>query len=118
MDLSFPYCPACIHVARTPLECWASNDVDVDVSSDEETYEATRVVDSNDDWLAPPLSLSSMHILRRLSLDRDPLVLDFCDLSQSHRVMVDEGLFEGGISLPGSSSITEKGHVCLRTCLH
>ena len=111
VDESFQPIVLHVHVAQAPLKCRVSNREDDDVSGDEETYEATRVVDSDDDRLAPPLSPSSTHILQRLLLGRDPLMSNFCDLSQSHRVVADGRLFEGDISLLGSSSVTEKGHV-------
>jgi hypothetical protein len=87
------------------------NRVDVEVSGDEETCEAARAANSDDERPAPPLSSSSIDIIWRLFPGRDPLVSDFCDLSQSHRAVANGGVIEPVIPLPGSSSSIQKGHV-------
>jgi hypothetical protein len=65
------------------LDFIASNSVDVNIADDEEPYGTTRAVDSNDDSLVAALSEQEMELIRRLCLDRDPLVHEFSDLNHS-----------------------------------
>jgi hypothetical protein len=83
VDECFPPIVSPVHVAQPGLDCRTSNRVNVDVSGDEETYEAARAANSDDDRAPPPLSPSSIDILQRLFPGRDPLMSDFCDLSGS-----------------------------------
>ena len=60
----------------------ASNSVEVQIEDDEEPYETARAVDSDDDRYVgtTPLTEEESELLRRLYLDRDPLVPEFSDL--------------------------------------
>ncbi|CAL4916351.1 unnamed protein product [Urochloa decumbens] len=86
-----------IAVAPPSIVCEASNRVNVQVHGDDDTYEAARAVDSDDDRPVCPLSPDSIEMLRAIFPGRDLLVSDFCDLSQSHRAVVDGGVDEAEI---------------------
>ena len=47
---------------------------------DEETYETTRTIDSDDDRLVPPLSEEDIELTRHFCPNIDPLVPEFSDL--------------------------------------
>ncbi|CAN6295728.1 unnamed protein product [Urochloa humidicola] len=94
-----------------PIVCEASNRGRVDINGDDDTYEAMRAIDSDDDRPVCPLSPDSIRMLRRLFPGRDPLIPDFCDLSQSHRAIVDGGDEDLEILSAASGSLIEKGHV-------
>ncbi|CAN6228060.1 unnamed protein product [Urochloa humidicola] len=77
--------PSSVTDPEPRIVCEASNRVDVDVHGDDETYEATRAVDSDDDRPVCPLSPDSLRILRRIFPSRDPLVFGIILARQNPR---------------------------------
>jgi len=64
------------------------------VYGDNVYYEDERAVKSDDDRPMGELSAREIKALKKLLTDRDPLIPEFRDLSQSHRAVVD-GLLDG-----------------------
>jgi hypothetical protein len=102
----------------------ASNSVDVNIEDDEEPYSIARAVDSDDDRPVAPLREQEMELIRRLCLNRDPLVHEFSDLSHSQHAYA-EGRDDELLEAPkaGDSVEIQKGMVLedlptLRRWLH
>ena len=73
-NVGVPLVPPSSNTGRT------FNSVHVRIEDDEEPYETTRAIDSDDDQPIPPLSEEDIELIRRFCFDRDPLVPIFNDL--------------------------------------
>jgi hypothetical protein len=64
--------------------CRALDIVDVQIENEEEPYEATRALDSDDDRPVQEMSEQEIELIRCLCLERDPVVHEFSSLSHSN----------------------------------
>jgi hypothetical protein len=69
----------------------STNQFDMEVAGDDETFVVELVEDSNDDRPVRRLNDREIEILRRVLPGRDPLIPDFEDLSYGHRAVADGG---------------------------
>jgi len=69
----------------------ATNQFDMEVAGDDETFVEELAEDSDDDRHVRHLNDREIEILRRVLPGRDPLVPDFEDLSHGHRAVADGG---------------------------
>lgn len=98
-----------VHVQEV---CRTSNNVDVQIMDDGESYQDARAVDSDDDRQVGELTASDIELIRRLFPSHDPVVADYNDLSQAHKARAhgrEDGLVD--VPNPGASTIIKKGLV-------
>jgi hypothetical protein len=69
--------------------CRASNSVDVQIEDEEEPYEATRALDSDDDRPVQEMTEQEIELIRRLCPKHDPVVHEFSSLSHSNCAYVE-----------------------------